>query len=102
LFHLASTRERIAKQVDRHLTACDFGAVLMLFDPEGGARRGDEIGFRAARNAYANKAKLVAWIENGGMTEPMRIRHIAQRTAAVGSALIASAGIAVLTLATLL
>jgi hypothetical protein len=102
MFHLASTRERIAKQMDRHLTACDFGAVLLLFDPEGAARRGDAIGFTAARNAYANKAKVVAWIENGGMTEPMRIRHIAQRAAAVGSALMASAGIAVLTLATLL
>jgi hypothetical protein len=102
LFHLASTRERVAKQVDRHLTACDFGAVLLLFDPEGATRRGDEIGFMAARNAYSNKAKAVAWIENGGMTEPMRIRNIAHRAAAVGSALMASAGIAVLTLATLL
>lgn len=102
LFHLASTRERIAKQVDRHLKACDFGAVLLLFDPEGAARRGDEIGFAAARNAYANKAKEIAWIENGGLTNPARVRLIAQRTSAVGSALMASAGIAVLTLATLL
>ncbi|HVJ42529.1 MAG TPA: hypothetical protein VM639_13580 [Dongiaceae bacterium] len=102
LFHLAGTRERVAKQLDRHLTACDFGAVLLLFDPEGAVRRGDEIGFAAARNAYAHKAREVAWIENGGLTDPMRVRVIAQRTAAVGSALMASAGIAVLTLATLL
>jgi hypothetical protein len=102
MFHLVSTRERIAKQVDRHLTACDFGAVLLLFDPDGAARRGDQIGFAAARNAYANKAKAVTWIENGGMTESTRIRNIAQRTAATGSALVASAAIAVLTLVTLL
>lgn len=102
LFHLASTRERIAKQVDRHLNACDFGAVLLLFDPEGAARRGDEIGFAAARKAYAHKAREIAWIENGGLTDPMRVRTIANRTAAVSSALMASAGIAVLTLVTLL
>jgi hypothetical protein len=36
------------------------------------------------------------------MTESTRIRNIAQRTAATGSALVASAAIAVLTLVTLL
>lgn len=101
-FHLASTRERISKQVDRHLSTCDFGAVLLLFDPEGAARRGDEIGYAAARNAYKHKAKEVAWIENGGLTATVRIRNIAHRTAAMGSALMASVGIAVLTLITLL
>jgi hypothetical protein len=101
-FHLAGTRERISKQVDRHLATCDFGAVLLLFDPEGAARRGDEIGFAAAKHAYINKSKEVAWIENGGLTEPVRIRNIAHRTAAMSSALLASVGIAALTLITLL
>ena len=97
-FHLAGTRDQLQKQVDRQVNACDFGAMLVLFDPEGALRRGDEIGFAAAKHAYRQKAKEVAWIEDGGLTDSDRVRFIAHRSAAVTSSLVASIGLAIFTM----
>jgi hypothetical protein len=94
-FHLTGTREHVQKQLDRHVNACDFGAMLVLFDPEGPLRRGDEIGFTAAKHAYRSKSKEIDWIEDGGLTEADRVRLIAHRTAAVTSAFAASVGLAI-------
>ncbi len=97
-FHLASTREHLQKQVDRHVNTCDFGAMLVLFDPEGALRRSDEIGFGAAKQAFRNTVKEMTWIEDGGLTNPERVRLISHRSAAVTSSLMASISLAIFTM----
>jgi len=73
---------------------CDFAALALLFDPNGGFRRSDSLGFTAAKRAFVGLKREERWLEKGGLTHPDRTRLIGQRAAAITSAFVASAAIA--------
>jgi hypothetical protein len=93
-FHHATARADAEKRMHKLGKECDFAGLALLFDPSGPYRRSDDLGFTAARRAYAALKREEQWLEKGGLTSVGRTRLIGQRAAAVSAAFIASAAVA--------
>ena len=93
-FHHKVARTAAEKEMRALAKDCDLAGLALVFDPEGPNRRADELGFTAARRAYQHLLKEQKWLEEGGLTHPLRTQPVGQRAAAVTSAFIASAAIA--------
>jgi len=93
-FHHATVRTDAEKRMIKLGKECDFAGLALLFDPSGPYRRSDDLGFTAAKRAYAALRREEQWLEKGGLTHPERTRLIGQRAAAVSAAFIASAAVA--------
>lgn len=93
-FHHAASRTDAERRMRKLGKDCDLLGLALLFDPNGPARSADSLGFAAARSAYVALKREEQWLENGGLTNPVRTRLIGQRVAAVASAFVASAAIA--------
>jgi serine/threonine protein kinase len=93
-FHHATARADAEKRMLKLGKECDFSGLALLFDPSGPYRRSDDLGFTAAKRAYAALRREEQWLEKGGLTSPERTRLIGQRAAAVASAFVASAAVA--------
>jgi hypothetical protein len=93
-FHHSATRNAAEKQMRVLAKDCDLTGLTLVFDPEGPNRRADELGYTAAQRTHAHLLREQKWLEDGGLTHPLRTQPIGQRAAAVTSAFIASAAIA--------
>ncbi|HEX6119792.1 MAG TPA: hypothetical protein VFZ03_10125 [Dongiaceae bacterium] len=93
-FRHARARADADKRMHKLAKECDFAGLALLFDPNGPYRRSDDLGFTAAKRAYAALRREEQWLEKGGLTKPERTRLIGQRAAAVASAFVASAAVA--------
>ena len=93
-FHHATARADVERRMHKLGKECDFSGLALLFDPSGPYRRSDSLGFTAARRAYVALKREEKWLEQGGLTHPVRTRLIGQRVAAIASAFVASAAVA--------
>ena len=93
-FHNISGRDKLRKQLVRLAGFCDFSAMLELLDRDGAPHRSDEDAFRRAQKAFAAYGREMKWVEGGGLTNPNRVKPVAQRAAAITAGFIASAVIA--------
>lgn len=93
-FHHISGRDKLRKQLKRLAGFCDFNGMLELLDSEGATRRSDEDAFTRAQRLFAAYGRDIAWVEGGGLTDPARVKPVAQRAAAITAGFIASAIIA--------
>lgn len=93
-FHHARTRAQAEKEMRAYARDCDLAGLALVFDPEGPSRRADDLGYTAAKSTYQHLLRERKWLEEGGLTHPLRTQPVGQRAAAVTSAFIASAAIA--------
>ena len=93
-FHNTDMRDHVRVEIGKYAAGCRLDEILLLLDGDGSLRRADEKGFAHAVQQYGNLELGRAWLTSGGLTEPLRIRNIAQRTAAITATLISSTCIA--------
>lgn len=93
-FNHITGRDKLRKQLKRLGGFCDFPGMLDLVDREGSTHRSDEQAFHRAQRLFAAYTRDIKWVEEGGLTDPRRVKPVAQRAAALTAGFIASAIIA--------
>lgn len=96
-FHRLKARDELRAKV-RHLAArAEFLQLAELLDADGPTRRMDDQGFLQAQQHYLTLEKEAQWLEGGGLTNPARVTASGHSSAAITSALLASAILAAFT-----
>lgn len=89
-FHNRPFREDLIAQVEAIAAAGDLMALLKALD-DSQARRGDQVGFDQARALHQDMTREIAWLDEGGLTDPEFVRNVGRQVAAVVSTLAAVA-----------
>lgn len=97
-YHHRSARKRAEAELPRVLKA---GSIVGLYNflLNGDLRKQDEAGFAEAAVSYSKAETEIAFLESGGATNPRRARDLGYRIAAIFTAAVGVAAIALLTLA---
>ena len=93
-FHKLKSRDEIRNKVKQLAAKSDFQQIAELLDDEGVTRQVDDRGFLEAQQNYVALEQEAKWLEDGGLTDPALIQASARASAAVTSALLASAVLA--------
>jgi len=93
-FHKLKSRDEIRNKVKQLAAKSDFQQIAELLDDEGVTRQIDDRGFLEAQQSYVALEQEAKWLEDGGLTDPALIQASARASAAVTSALLASAMLA--------
>jgi len=93
-FHRLKSRDELQAKVKLLAGKAAFQALADLLDEEGPTRQIDQRGFIEAQQHYAALEKEAHWLEEGGLTHPALVQASARASAAVTSALLASAVLA--------
>jgi hypothetical protein len=97
-YHHRSARKRAEAELPRVLKS---GSIVGLYNflLNGDLRKQDEAGFAEAAVCYSKAETEIAFLESGGATNPRRARELGYRIAAIFTAAVGIAAIALLTLA---
>ena len=93
-FHRLKSRDELRAKVKQFAGKAAFQELADLLDEEGPTRQIDQRGFLEAQHHYAALEQEAQWLENGGLTNPALVQASARMSAAVTSALLASAVLA--------
>jgi len=93
-FHRLKSRDELRAKVKQFAGKSQFQELADLLDEEGPTRQIDQRGFIEAQQHYVALEKEAQWLENGGLTHPELIKASSRMSAAVTSALMASAVLA--------
>jgi hypothetical protein len=90
-FHRLKSRDELRNKVKQLAAKSEFQQLGELLDEDGVTRQIDERSFVEAQQTYAALEHEAHWLDEGGLTHPALIQASARATAAVTSALLASA-----------
>ncbi len=96
-YHNCAYRERLAKEIESASNKGSFLEILFLLDSLD-ARNQDAQGFEGAKQEYARHARIVAWLQSGGLTSAENIRFRSQQAATLISATVSAMTIVALSL----
>jgi hypothetical protein len=96
-FHNLKNRGDLRGRLKRFADQSDLVQMAELLGEDGPVRRADDQGFAEAQRAYSILEKEADWLEGGGMTAPPKIAAAACVSAAITSAFLSSAAIAIYT-----
>ncbi len=95
-FHNRETRELVNRRLDALVEGGNLSLLVANVDNIQ-ERLQDTTGFAAARTAFGNLAREVAWLMGGGMTNQKYVRRSAQQSASVVSSILAGTALVILT-----
>lgn len=95
-YHNRVYRRQLAQKIEEASEHGDLVELLFLVDSYE-AQQQDDQGFMQAQNEYANHARSIAWLQNGGLTSDAYIEAKSQAAATVLSATLS--GLAIIALA---
>jgi hypothetical protein len=96
-YHNRAYRRRLAEEIERASGKGDLLELLFLLDSFE-ARSQDNEGFKRARNEYADHARAIAWLQEGGLTSAANVRFKSQQAATLISATLSAMTILALSL----
>ena len=95
-YHNRRFRERLRETIQRTVEGGDLSQLLFVVDNIE-ARDRDKRGFEAARREYAELARHVNWLQQGGLTSRAHVTRMSRNAATAISALLAGVMLVMLT-----
>jgi len=96
-YHNRTYRVRLAEEIGHASSKGDVLELLFLLDSLE-ARNQDTGGFERAKKEYAGHARVIAWLQGGGLTSPENVQFKSQQAATLISATVSAIAIVTLSL----